>query len=314
LINSLPEGDKIAALERFAGSLVDSDPQMARDVVTALPPTDGARQAQVEVARSMVEEDPEKALAWAGGLETERARIEATSAALTAWADREPDKAAAATANLADPNARQKAREEIAGTWAARAPKEAEAWANALPAEDRFSALAAVWKVTAKDDPRAAGEQVAAQLNAAATVEGASDKLAGAASQAASAWCGRNPAEAATWSLSLPAGKVRDQAITGVAMQWANSDTVAASEWIAQLPEGSTRDQAAAPLINKIASSDPESAFAWASSVQDADKRVELLKNTLTAWKAFNPAAAREALANSALPEEVKSRVKDLVE
>lgn len=313
LINGLPEADKVAALEKFTAGLAQSDPQMALELVATLPPTDGTRQAQVQVARALVDEDVDKALDWAGNLETERARIDATSAALTAWADREPDKAAEATGRLADANARRKAREEIAGTWANRSPKEAEAWAASLPVEDRFSALAAVWKTTAKDDPRSAAEQVASQLDAAASVEGASDKLAGVATQAASAWCGRNPNEAAAWSLSLPEGKVREQAIAGVAKQWAEFDTVAASEWIAQLPEGTTRDQAAAPLINKIASSDPESAFAWASSVHDADKRVELLKTTLTTWKGFNPAAARQALESSALPDEVKGRVQDVV-
>ena len=171
-----------------------------------------------------------------------------------------------------------------------------------------------MWRFSAADDPASVADRIAAGIADAAGIDGAAAELANAANHTASDWCGRDANGAAAWAVSLPDGKVREQAIAGVARQWAEFDTVAASEWISQLSAGPDRDMATAPLVHQIASTDPEAALAWASSVTDADQQVNLLTSTLTAWKNFNPAAARNALDQSDLPDEIKARVRQTLE
>ncbi len=298
---TLPDQDRDLVIARLSGALAESDPKGAAALAEALPPSAQSVQALSRIASEWADSDPEAAMKWAATLESDKARQDAMSGALTQWADRDPEKAAGATGQITDANARRAARDRIAGTWAAKAPAEAERWAQALPPEDRYSALASVWNATALDDPAKAAQRLAALLPEAAGVESAGAKLAESAKTVATAWVNQNASQAAAWALTLPEGKARESAVGAVAEQWAGTDTMAASTWIDSLPAGASRDEASTKLINNILATDPEAAFTWASNISDPDKQFQSLKTTVNSWKIYNPAAVRGALTSSTL-------------
>jgi hypothetical protein len=300
---TLPQEDQDRVLGRISSSLAATDPKKAAELAASLPPSASAMEAVTAVANQWAYKSPEEAIAWAGTLESEKARQDATSAALAQWADRDPEKAAAATGQLADDNARRSAREKIAAAWAQKSPAEAEKWALSLPLADRYSALASVWNATAGDDPAKTAASLAATLPAAAGIDSASPGLAASAGRIATAWVSQDPQAAAAWATQLPDGKAREAAMASIADQWATTDTMAASTWINQLPPGRSRDEAAAKLIEKITPTDPTAAFTWAANIQDPDKQLQSLKNTINAWKVYNPEAVRAAVSQSNLDE-----------
>jgi hypothetical protein len=181
-----------------------------------------------------------------------------------------------------------------------------------LTGEDRITALSAVWNASAKDDPQSAARSLAA-VAAQAGSDTATDKLSASAASIAAAWTGQNPSEAAAWALTLPEGKLREEALGKVAGEWARYDPEAVSVWINGLPHDRSRDNAIGQLVNQISATDPGSAFTWATSMESGEKQIEVLKSTATAWKAQNPDAARLAIQNSSLPDEVKARVMEAV-
>ncbi len=306
---TLPQQDQDLVIGKLSGSLASSDPKKAAALAAGLPPSAASVDASTMVASQWADKDPQEAIAWASTLESEKARQDATSAALAQWADRDPEKAAGATASLTDPNARRSARDRIAAGWAAKSPEEAERWAQSLPQEDRYSALASVWNAAAGDNPAKTAASLAAALPGASGIDSATRGMAVSAGAIATAWVSQDPQAASAWAEQLPDGKAREAAMASIAEQWANTDTMAASSWINQLPQGRPRDEAAAKLIEKITPTDPAAAFTWAANIGDSDRQWQSLKSTVNAWKVYNPAAAREAVGNANLDETTRVKL-----
>ena len=90
---------------------------------------------------------------------------------------------------------------------------------------------------------------------------------------------------------------------------WAREDAQAASQWVAAQEAGPGRDTAAGGLSEALYQADPSSAFAWAVTIQDAKLREQSLSRAFSQWKSLDPIAAREALAESSLPEETRAKL-----
>lgn len=310
---TLKPNEQSLVMRRIVSELAEADLAGAEKLVESLPPSGDNQWPWRSVAAQKALQDPAAALTWSATLETEQARFAATSAIFDQWAAHSPDKAAAALAGIADPNMRRRAAETLAATWGAQSPGEATRWAESLTGEDRITALAAVWNASAGDDPRAAGQSLASAAASAGDSATATDKLAHSASNIAAAWAGQSPADAAAWANTLPDGKIREQALGKVAGEWARYDPTAVSEWINGLPHDRSRDSAIGQLVERIANSDPESAFTWATSVDNTEKQAEALKAAALAWKVVNPEAARAAVENAHLPEDVSSRLQEAI-
>jgi len=305
---SLKPNEQALVMRSVIQGLAWVDVDEAEKLAASLPLSGNNAWAWQSIAANKALKDPASALMWAGGLDTEQARLAATGAVLGQWAEHSPEKAAAALSGISDANLRREATQNLASQWASRSPAEAEQWASGLSGEDRITALSAVWNASATDDPQRAARSLAAIVSAAGS-ETATDKLAASAAAIAGAWTGQSPSEAAAWAGSLPDGKVREEALGKVAGEWARYDPEAVSLWINQLPQDRSRDAAIGQLVKQIANTDPESAFTWASSVGSDTKREEVLKAAASAWKAQNPEAARNAVQNADLPEDVRARV-----
>ncbi len=309
---TLKPNEQALVMRGIVGPLAEVDEEAAEKLASGLPPSGDNGWAWRNIASGKALKDPQAALTWSGTLETEQARLAATASIFEQWASHSPDNAATALGSISDANLRRTATEQLAGTWARRSPTEATQWAESLTGEDRITALSAVWNASANDDPKAAGASLATAA-AAAGSETATDKLATSAASIAGAWSGQSPTDAAAWAGTLPDGKIRENAYGQVAGEWARYDPEAVSVWINGLPHDRSRDAAIGQLVDRIAKTDPESAFTWATSVENGEKQAEVLKSAATAWKALNPEAARAAVQNADLPEDVRARLMEAV-
>ncbi len=149
------------------------------------------------------------------------------------------------------------------------------------------------------------------------------------------------PADAASWASTLPAGEMQDAAINRVAREYADEDPVATLDWANTLPNGNAknravresfsewaqenpeaaasrlgtmsespeRDSAAYGYATRVAWENPEVGIEWANTINDEGTRNNALMETGRAFFRKDPEAAKEWLSTSGLNEEQQKRV-----
>jgi hypothetical protein len=75
--------------------------------------------------------------------------------------------------------------------------------------------------------------------------------------QIANTWAGREPAAAAAWALDRPTEQQRVQAVSSVVRVWSVQDVDGARQWTLRLPQGSMRDNALTALLTTTAQRTP---------------------------------------------------------
>lgn len=250
-----------------------------------------------QIASSVAWTDPEKAVAWAEKLGTEALKKSALVAAISNWSQNDPEKAGQEISKIQNPDTRAEVARSVAASLANRSLAEAEKWAGSLSGVDQSAALGKVVEQAANQAPDRV-EALYARFTASLSPEDAArSENQAVAKKVATQIAETDAGKAAAWSLALPEGGARDEAVSGVVSTWAGYDAVAASQWVQNLPEGKGRDMATGNLVNTIAKDDPESAWAWASSITDNARRREAAAAALAGWKANgNRAAAQAAL------------------
>lgn len=150
-----------------------------------------------------------------------------------------------------------------------------------------------------------------------------------------------DPAEAASWATTIPAGELQDAAISRVAREYADEDPVASLDWANTLPDGKgknravresfsewaqenpeaagkrlstmtdspERDSAAYGYATRVAWENPEAGIEWANTISDEGTRSNALMETGRAYFRKDPEAAKQWLSNSGLNEEQQKRV-----
>lgn len=150
-----------------------------------------------------------------------------------------------------------------------------------------------------------------------------------------------DPADAANWASTLPAGEMQDTAISRVAREYADEDPVATLDWANTLPEGKgknravresfsewaqenpeaaatrlgsmnespERDSAAYGYATRVAWENPQVGIEWANTITDEGTRNNALMETGRAFFRKDPEAAKQWLSNSGLNAEQQKRV-----
>ncbi len=150
-----------------------------------------------------------------------------------------------------------------------------------------------------------------------------------------------DPAEAANWASTIPAGEMQDAAISRVAREYADEDPVATLNWANTLPDGNgknravresfsewaqkspeaaatrlgsmndspERDSAAYGYATRVAWENPEAGIEWANTISDEGTRANALMETGRAYFRKDPEAAKQWLSNSGLNAEQQKRV-----
>ena len=150
-----------------------------------------------------------------------------------------------------------------------------------------------------------------------------------------------DPAEAAQWATTLPAGEMQDAAISRVAREYADENPVASLDWASTLPSGDgknkalwnsynkwagdnpaaaaerlgtmsaspERDSAAYGYASRVAWDNPEVGIEWASTISNKDTRNRAIIETGRVYFRKDPEAAKQWLSNSGLNAEQQKSI-----
>lgn len=154
-----------------------------------------------------------------------------------------------------------------------------------------------------------------------------------------------DPASAASWATTLPAGDLQDAAVRRVAEEYAEENPVAAIDWANSLPEGNGKNraleesfsewarenpQAAADRLSafpdsperdaatygyarRVAWEDPVAGIEWANTIADDGTRTRALMDTGRAYFRRDAEAAKNWLPNSGLNEKQQKDLLSLI-
>lgn len=112
----------------------------------------------------------------------------------------------------------------------------------------------------------------------------------------------RNPAEAARWLESLPE-QARASAAESVAREWIRMDQQGAYQWISKMGPGAARDCAVREVAQFYMQDHPSHAFDWATVIDDAQERMNLMRDVVWQWNANDAERLETAISSAPLDE-----------
>lgn len=96
----------------------------------------------------------------------------------------------------------------------------------------------------------------------------------------------KNDGPAAAWVEQLPEGPMREDALSGVAIEWANTGLNDATAWAAQLSNPAEHDSALLAVANEAIRSEPVAALDIAVELPQNAQRDELIRHAAMEWGA----------------------------
>jgi len=277
----------------------------------------------------------EHALAWPG-----RSRRTAAGAAIYAFAFYDPDAATRALDALEDEQLRDYLRTRLVAGWVHSEHKEsANRYIASLPdgaQRDSFAGMLARELNAQGSDAvirwaegvpemlpsykQAAFRKACAALAASdpelavrwASEHAGRDYAEGSTTIIAGRWASVDPHAALEWLMGLPRDDERDRAIADTFAQWLSFARAPAKRWLHAATPAEGLDEAVRILVrrtNKEGSS--EGALGWALRIHDARLRDEVVVALGRAWMRREPAAARDWVESSELPDAVRTAILD---
>jgi len=203
--------------------------------------------------------------------------------------------------------------------WTGTAPQNAAAWLETLPPEKQTAMLDDVAITWANNDPTnamnwaASLSDNAARGQALATVAGeavrsqplmalqialdlpASESRDDLIRRGAMQWASNDAGSAAAWVNQIPAGDLRNQTLSGVAIVWSASTPVDAANWaLNELPPGRLLDDTVISIIQRWAQQDMDGATAWVKQFPEGALRTTAMENLLAQASQTSTTAARD--------------------
>lgn len=331
-----PEAEPTDPFLAEARRLAKEDPESAMQWLQSQHSGSERLRGMLEVVALWAAEDSESALLWLESNANGLARLETLNSGVALWAESNPTAASEWIDGMANDGSKVAAAKSLAATWVQTHPKQASAWVAGLPyGSIRDEAAAALAKSWAEKDPEAASIWAfsEAEFNGnhellittiqTYTRESPEDAEAflrdmSAASNAPAvlnshvlARAEADPAATAEWLANMsPEDPIYSAEYANGLMQvWAESDSIAASEWLIQQPQGKQRDAAVYGFSESIQRFEPEAAAAWANTIDDPDRRMMRLTESINAWSRTNPMQALEWVKTAELEPAVRNHL-----
>ena len=114
---------------------------------------------------------------------------------------------------------------------------------------------------------------------------------------------------AVEWAFALPEGDAKSRALAETIGEWAKKDAAAAGAFLAKLPVTAETDRSRENYATAVAQKDPQGAMAWATTITEKDRQQRTVEAVARAWVKQDAPAAKEWIAQSPLPDEVKTRI-----
>jgi hypothetical protein len=213
------------------------------------------------------------------------------------WSRRSPEQAAAWFAESGSTS--QALLTAIAGTWARQDSVAALQWAAALgdPAQRNIS-LNSVLGEMARLDPVAAVQAAAPYLPSAGQPTSGETAAAGrdVARTLADIWGTSDPAAAARWIDTLPAGPAQVEAASTLAAVWATSDMEAVVAWTTTLSDAALQESMVTHLGTTWGAIEPDRALAWLDTLPPHVSS-EGIAGAFNSWAATDPVGLADWIA-----------------
>ena len=119
----------------------------------------------------------------------------------------------------------------------------------------------------------------------------------------------KDPKSATEWAFTLPEGDVKSRALAETIGGWAKQDAAAAGAFMAKLPATAEADRSRESYATVVAEKDPKGALAWATTITDKDRQQRAVESVVRTWVKQDAPAAKEWIAQSPLPAEVKTKM-----
>lgn len=205
---------------------------------------------------------------------------------LSRWAIEAPDEAVAWVCSLGDLAPRRRYLEQTLGTWAANDPVAASRWSRqSAPRELRDISLWTVAQRLAAVEPS----------EAAALAELVEDSRLRqqAVSHIAMVWSTQAPGQALVWAQDLDTGAAREAARRQIILVLADRDPVLAARMAVQsLAQGSEQDRAVIGVVQRWAGSAPGDTAAWVREFPPGALGATAVESLVRRWSSVDAAAA----------------------
>lgn len=317
------------------------DPEAAMQWLQAQSSGSERLRGMLEVVAVWAAEDSQAALLWLESNAQGLARLETLSSGVELWAERNPTDAALWIDGMANDGSKVAAAKTLAAKWVQTQPENASSWVAGLPVGPlRDEASGALTEAWIKVDPEAAFVWAFSEAefsgNTAvltSTIQTYTKQSPDAAeyllrdmaqviddpavlTSHVLARAEQDPAATAAWlSKMSPSDPIYSTKHARDLMQvWAESDSIAASEWLSQQPAGDQRDDAVYGFSESIQRYEPEAAAAWANTINQPDRRMKRLTESIRAWGKSDREAAMEWVSRTELEPDLQQNLYESIE
>lgn len=314
----------------------EEDPEAAMQWLQSQSTGSERLRGMLEVVALWAAEDSESALLWLESNAQGLARLEALNSGVELWAETDPAGAAEWIDGMANDGSKLAAAKSLAGKWVREAPEAAAAWVSGLATGSiRDEAAATLAKAWAETDPEAASIWAFAEAefngNNELLVETIQSYTAQSPDDAEAflrqmteayaapvvlaghviARAEQDPAATAEWLIQLsPTDPIYSSEYANGLMQvWAETDSIAASEWLSEQPPGEQRDAAISGFSESIQRFEPEAAAIWANTIDNPDRRVMRLEESVRIWARTQPIEALEWVKSAKLEPTLREKL-----
>lgn len=146
-----------------------------------------------------------------------------------------------------------------------------------------------------------------------ATTLPAGDLQDAAVRRVAEEYADENPVAAIDWANSLPEGNGKNRALEESFSEWARGNPQAAADRLSALPDSPERDAATYGYARRVAWEDPVAGIEWANTIADDGTRTRALMDTGRAYFRRDAEAAKNWLPNSGLNEKQQKDLLSLI-
>lgn len=281
-------------------------PERLTEIVSLLDPsTHGLARALEHAAREWAAIDGDALEAWIETQDDPRIRSAAQSGLLTHWSRVDASK----TLELL-PVMETSAAADAVASWGffeqlllqVDEPREAFAL---IPEPLRGSAINAHSKRLAQESPVEIFELLRAQDPNA--------ERDSALQYALAQWATSDPESVAARVEAFEEGALGDDAARNLVNTWARFDIEGATGWLESREPGPGRDAAAEELVRAHLSRQPDMALTLAQSIDDRERRVAMMADSLEALASIDPNRTKNELDRVELPEHLRRRVENRI-
>ncbi len=295
------EQERTDYLRGYYGQWAQADPTAAAEHARSnLSPGAALSESLTATAHQWGVQDARAAWQWVETGVAGPLKMELQTAILKGWSQRDP--AAAASWLAGSGLTAQPFFDTVSAAYAAAQPLAAAAWARSLPdAKSRATAEVGAAREIAAASPSKAAEIFAPEITAPATTtpgKTTPEETLNVTTAITDLWATTDPAAAAKWVGSLPAGPGRAEAAATLATVWAASDIQAAVQWSATIPDAATRQNVIEHLGTTWGAIEPDKALEWLATLPAADA-ARGTQGALHSWAVTDPEGLGEWLGQS---------------